>query len=99
MKLVSIYILLCIFPCNTFVEKEKYNGSSFHCLNSNCLLFSFCSLNKYHNKLQEYNITSLLGQNIFALQMNVFYIYLLATQMATPIDNFSGKVIIINILV
>ena len=33
--------------------------------------------NFFHNtliKLQEYYITSLLGQNIFALQMNMLYI-------------------------
>ena len=40
----------------------------------------------------------MLGQIIFALQMNAFYIHLSATQMKTPIDKFSGKVKIINLL-
>ena len=67
MKLVSIYTLLHVFPCKTFMEKEKYHRSLFHCLNSNHLLFLFCSLNKYHNELREYYIT--LGVNVGARVM------------------------------
>ena len=39
------------------------------------ILFPYCS------KLEECYITSLLGLNIFALQTNMFYIHILATQM------------------
>ena len=63
------------------------------------VLLLCCFLNEYFSKLKECYMTSLLGQKYFALQMNMFYVHLLATQMRIPIDNFSGKVIIINLLV
>ena len=51
-------------------------------------------------KLQEYYITSLLGQNIFALQMNMFHIcFYSITQMRTLIDYLSAKAIIVDLLV
>ena len=49
---------------------------------------------------KEYYITSLLGQNIFASQMNMLYTcYHWSVQMETLIDNLSAKVIIIDLLV
>ena len=63
------------------------------------LIFSnfFCNI---IIKLQEYYITSLLGQNIFASQMNIFHIcFYSSTQVGTLIDYLSAKVIITDLLV
>ena len=91
-RLLTIYITLCIPLHNIFVNKEKY-----HEFQSYRAITNF-----FHNiifKLQEYYITSLLGQNIFALQMNMFYICShSSTQMETLIDNLSAKAIIIDLL-
>ena len=59
--------------------------------------------NFFHNiviKLQEYYIISVLGQNIFALQTNMFHIcFYSITQMGTLVDYLSAKAIIIDLLV
>ena len=59
--------------------------------------------NFFHNiviKLQEYYVISLLGQNIFASQMNMFHIRSYSiTQMRTLVDYFSAKAIMIDLLV
>ena len=50
-------------------------------------------------KLQECYITSLLGQNIFALQTNMFHIcFYSSTPMGTLIDYLSVKTIITDLL-
>ena len=57
-KLLTIYITLCIPLCNIFVKKEKYHE----------LQYFGVITNFFHTivfKLKEYYITSLLGQNIF----------------------------------
>ena len=62
-------------------------------------LLQISSILSYSN-LQEYYITSLLGQNIFLSQMNMFYMCCLSsTQMENPRDNLSVKAIIIDLLV
>ena len=51
-------------------------------------------------KPQEYYITSLLGQNIFASQMIMFHIcFYSITQMGTLIDYLSAEAIITDLLV
>ena len=92
-KLLTIYITLCIPLHNIFVKKEKYHKFQFHGVITHffyTIIF----------RLKEYCITSLLGQNIFSLQMNMFYICShMSTEMETPIDNLSAKAIIIDLLV
>ena len=58
MKLLTIYIALCIPLCNIFVKKGKYHEFQF------CVVITnfFCTI---IFRLQEYYITSLLGKNIF----------------------------------
>ena len=93
MKLLTIYITLHIPLCNIFVKKEKYHEFQYTGAVAN--LFSNIVF-----KLEEYYITSLSGQNIFSLQMNMFYIFShSSTQMETLTDNLSAKAIIIHLLV
>ena len=52
------------------------------------------------SNMKECYVTSLLGQNIFALQMNMLHTcYHSSAQMETLIDNVSAKAIIIDLLV
>ena len=92
-KLLTIYITLHTPLCNIFVKKEKYHE------------FQLCGAitNFFHTiifKLKEYYITSLLGQNIFSLKMNMFYMCShSSTQMETLLDNLPVKAIITDLLV
>ena len=58
MKLLTIYIALHIPLLNIFVKKEKYHEFQFHKVITNFL-------HTIVFELQEYYITSLLGQSIF----------------------------------
>ena len=72
-------------------------------MNYNSIGLFLIFINFFHNiiiKPQEYYITSLLGQNIFALQMKMFHIcFYSITQMGTLIDYPSAKAIMIDLLV
>ena len=87
-KLLTIYIALHIPLHNIFIKEEKYHKFQF--------FGDFCNI---IFELQEYYITSLLGQNVFPVKMNMFYMCShLSAQMETLLDNFSVKAIIIDLL-
>ena len=88
MKLLTIYITLCIHLHNIFVRKEKYHVS---------ILWDLCNI---IFKLQEYYITSLWAKIFFSPKTNMFYMCShLSAQMETLLDNLSVKAIIIDLLV
>ena len=97
MKLLTIFSTLCIsFPCNIFIEKENITNYYYVGL---FLIFT----NFFYNiiiKLLEYYIISLLGQNIFALPTNMFFIcFYPSTHMVTFVGSLSAIAIIRDLLV
>ena len=87
-KLLTIYITLHIPLCNISIKKEKYQEFQF----CRTITNFFCNI---IFELQEYYITSLLGQNIFFFEMCSHSL----AQMETLPDNLSVKALIIDLLV
>ena len=96
MKLLTIYSILHISLCDIFAEKKNimnYNYIGLYLIFTNF----FCNI---IIKLQEYYITSLLGQNIFCfVNEYVSHVFFSSTQMGTLLDYLSAKAIITDLLV
>ena len=67
-KLLTIYITLHIPLHNIFIKKEKYHEFQFYGI----IINFFCNI---IFELQEYYITSLLGQNIFLENKYVLHVF------------------------